>query len=165
MAILREKSGAPRRQRASYMSFGAESNNKHSLLFLMMMLSEDDTRGPIPYAPSQRNEPGRQVVHWQARLGVRLWVGDYTKFSFACTCSTHVNACADAASYSIDELIARGNRSVASLDLTPLGTFSVRVANTENVTSDCVALHFVSKWDIRASTTPGQAAHRIHAFA
>ncbi|PIL26431.1 hypothetical protein GSI_12189 [Ganoderma sinense ZZ0214-1] len=47
-------------------------------------------------------------------------------------------------SYSITELVAKGNKRAAFLDLAPLDTFPVRVTNTGNATSDYVALLFVS---------------------
>ena len=68
----------------------------------------------------------------------------YTTFSFAWTSDAHTNASADVASYSIDELVAEGKKSAEFLDLAPLDTFSLRVTNTGNTTSDYVALLFVS---------------------
>ncbi|OSD03373.1 glycoside hydrolase family 3 protein [Trametes coccinea BRFM310] len=46
--------------------------------------------------------------------------------------------------YSISDLVSRGKKSAAFLDLATLDTFSVRVTNTGKVTSDYVALLFVS---------------------
>ncbi|CDO73054.1 Glycoside Hydrolase Family 3 protein [Trametes cinnabarina] len=46
--------------------------------------------------------------------------------------------------YSISDLVQRGQKSAAFLDLAPLDTFSVRVTNTGKATSDYVALLFVS---------------------
>ena len=48
------------------------------------------------------------------------------------------------ASYSIDELVAKGKKSAEFLNLALLDTFSARVTNTGNTTSDYVALLFVS---------------------
>ena len=94
--------------------------------------------------PSATN-PGRTYKWYTGKPVFDFGFGlHYTTFSFAWSSGAYVNASADTASYSIGELVARGNKSAAFLDLAPLDTFSVRVTNTGNVTSDYVALLFVS---------------------
>ena len=75
----------------------------------------------------------------------------YTTFKFAWAgtgprADTNTNTNTFAASYAIDDLVSGGNAtsSVGFLDLAPLDTFGVRVTNTGKVTSDYVALLFVS---------------------
>ena len=90
--------------------------------------------------PSATN-PGR-TYKWYAGTPVfEFGFGlHYTTFSFAWAGSPR----APAASYSIAQLVAKGKRSASFLDLAPLDTFAVRVTNTGKVTSDYVALLFVS---------------------
>ncbi|PIL26417.1 hypothetical protein GSI_12174 [Ganoderma sinense ZZ0214-1] len=95
--------------------------------------------------PSATN-PGRTYKWYSGTPIFEFGFGlHYTTFSFAWAPSAHTNASADTvARYSIAELIASGNKTAAFLDLAPLDTFSVRVTNTGNTTSDYVALLFVS---------------------
>ena len=115
--------------------------------------------------PSATN-PGRTYKWYTGTPVFEFGFGlHYTTFSFAWAPSAHASA--TSAKYAIDELIARGNKTAAFLDLAPLDTFAVRVANTGNATSDYVALLF-------ASGTFGPAPHpnkqlvaytRLHALA
>ncbi|KAI1790558.1 hypothetical protein LXA43DRAFT_1015734, partial [Ganoderma leucocontextum] len=97
--------------------------------------------------PSETN-PGRTYKWYTGTPVFEFGFGlHYRTFSFAWapTAYTTANsATAATASYAIDELVASGNTSAAFLDLPPLDTFAVRVTNTGNITSDYVALLFVS---------------------
>ncbi|TBU52310.1 beta-xylosidase [Dichomitus squalens] len=115
--------------------------------------------------PSATN-PGRTYKWYTGTPVFEFGFGlHYTTFSFAWASNAHANT--PAASYSIDALMASGNKSAAFLDLAPLDTFAVRVTNTGKMTSDYVALLF-------ASGTFGPAPHpnkqlvaytRVHGLA
>ncbi|TBU25348.1 beta-xylosidase [Dichomitus squalens] len=115
--------------------------------------------------PSATN-PGRTYKWYTGTPVFEFGFGlHYTTFSFAWASNAHANT--PAASYSIDALMASGNKSTAFLDLAPLDTFAVRVTNTGKATSDYVALLF-------ASGTSGPAPHpnkqlvaytRVHGLA
>ena len=90
--------------------------------------------------PSATN-PGRTYKWYTGTPVFEFGFGlHYTTFSFAWAGTPR----APAASYSIAQLVAKGKRSASFLDLAPLDTFAVRVTNTGKVTSDYVALLFVS---------------------
>ncbi|KAM5530909.1 hypothetical protein V8D89_015441 [Ganoderma adspersum] len=94
--------------------------------------------------PSATN-PGRTYKWYTGTPVFEFGFGlHYTTFSFAWTSGAHANAFVVVVSYSIDELVAKGKKSAEFLDLAPLDTFSTRVTNTGNTTSDYVALLFVS---------------------
>ena len=115
--------------------------------------------------PSATN-PGRTYKWYTGTPVFEFGFGlHYTTFSFAWAANAHANT--PATSYSIDALVASGNKSVAFMDLAPLDTFAVHVTNTGKVTSDYVALLF-------ASGTFGPAPHpnkqlvaytRVHGLA
>ncbi|RDX51851.1 glycoside hydrolase family 3 protein [Lentinus brumalis] len=90
--------------------------------------------------PSATN-PGRTYKWYSGTPVFEFGFGlHYTTFSFAWAGAPRGLT----TSYSIAQLVSKGRQSAAFLDLAPLDTFSVRVTNTGKVTSDYVALLFVS---------------------
>ncbi|RPD82233.1 glycoside hydrolase family 3 protein [Lentinus tigrinus ALCF2SS1-7] len=90
--------------------------------------------------PSATN-PGRTYKWYTGAPVFEFGFGlHYTTFSFAWAGAPRTPT----TSYSIAQLVSKGKQSAAFLDLAPLDTFGVRVTNTGKVTSDYVALLFVS---------------------
>ncbi|KAI0652437.1 glycoside hydrolase family 3 protein [Trametes meyenii] len=107
--------------------------------------------------PSATN-PGRTYKWYSGTPVYEFGFGlHYTTFGFSwaapgadtdADASNNTNASPDfggpSPSYSIQDLVAHGRKNAPFLDLAPLDTFRVRVTNTGKVTSDYVALLFVS---------------------